>query len=188
MTYACRITSAAAIVSLGCAASQGVPAGSGVERVQIVHTVQGEDVVVTTEEGTVTSEPVDSPLPQVWAALWVAYAELGIPLAIRDTVRTEIGNTGFRPRRIGGMRLSEYLECGRGITATPNADRYDVTVSLKTRLREAEGGGTVLTTELNATAKPRDVSTNAVRCSSKGTLESRIVEGVKGALRAANPS
>ena len=167
---------------LACATSQGVPGGGGTEAMIVSTGGLGEASLRTGVE-TVASRSLDLPPEQAWAVLPAVYEELEVPLAVYDTVDMRIGNTGFRPRRIGGQRLSRYLNCGRGVTATANADRYEVTVSLTTRLTEADAGGTLLWTEIHASAKPRDVSGHPVRCASKGTLETRIVEAVTERLR-----
>jgi hypothetical protein len=137
---------------------------------------------VRTGEGTVTSHTVDSPLEEVWGILPKVYEQLGIGLTTHDPKQRRTGNAGFRPTRIDGTRLSRFFDCGRGVTATPNADRYQVTVALSTTVLGAGDGRTRVDVEVNASAKPRDVSGNAVHCSSKGTLEERIVAAIRGRL------
>lgn len=125
----------------------------------------------------------DAPVDQVWAVLPQIYEELGVPLAMHDAVGKRIGNSSFRARRIGGKRLSQYLRCGgSGPTATPNADRYQVTMSLTTRLSDASEGGTAISTVVGATARPRDVGGSVVNCASTGRLEEQISEMVKEAV------
>ena len=127
-------------------------------------------------EPGVGSRLVDAPLDSVWLALPKAYELLGIPDAGVDAERTMFGNPGYRARRIEGERLSKYVDCGMGATAAPNADQYNVTLSVLTRLTHGEGGGTMVVTTVEATGKPRAVSGNPVYCQSKGTLEARVAQ------------
>ena len=119
---------------------------------------------------------VDAPLDSVWLALPMVYDLLGIPDAGVDAERTKFGNPGYRARRIEGERLSKYVDCGMGVTAAPNADQYNVTLSVLTRLTPGSDGGTMVVTTVEATGKPRAVSGNPVYCQSKGTLEARLGE------------
>ena len=167
---------------LACSTHAGAPGGSGAETVLVATGGVGEASLRTGME-TVTARSVDLPPEQVWAVLPAVYEELGVQLSVYDTVNMQIGNTGFKPRRIGGERLSRYLECGRGMTAASNADRYEVTASLTTRVTESDDGGSLIWTEIHAQAKPRDVSGHPVRCATKGTLETRIVEAVQERVR-----
>ncbi len=125
---------------------------------------------------------VDASPEEVWAALPAVYAELEIPLTVRDPATRTLGNGGFRPRRIAGKRRSTFVDCGYGITATPYADQYQVTMSVVTRVRVGEDGATVVETELTGTAKPRDVSGGVLTCNTKGVLERTILERLRERL------
>lgn len=125
---------------------------------------------------------VAAALDSVWAVLPEVYEALGIAGAGADPERKVFGNPEFKPRRIDGQRLSRYIDCGRGVTAAPRADEFDVTMSVLTRLTAAEGGGTLVQTTVQATGKPRAVSGNPVFCPSRGTLELRVAELVLQAL------
>jgi hypothetical protein len=135
-----------------------------------------------TSEATVVSSAIDAPVENVWRVLPSVYERLDVPLSVLDTVAKQVGNRSFRPRRIGGSRLSKYIDCGRGITATQNADAYQVTMSLLTKVKQADGGGTLLSIEISGNAKPRAVSGNPVRCVSKGTLETFMADLVRERL------
>jgi hypothetical protein len=168
-----------ALSSLGCAASTGTQADSGPEPERVTVISAGNQVleVRSTADGR-TSYWANAPIDHVWAVLPQVFADLDVPLAVHDSVGRRIGNAGFRARRIGGSRLSQFLKSGTGVTATPNADSYLVTVSLTTRLSESDDGGTTISTLVAATAKPRDVGGMTVNCTSTGKLESRISEMV----------
>ncbi len=131
-----------------------------------------------TAEGSATREVIAAGGEEVWTALQVVYEELEIPLAVVNLANGYMGNPDFSPRRIGGQRLSRFLDCGYGMTATPRADDYRVNMGVITRVNAAEGGGTSVVTELVANAEARDVSAAPVQCTSKGRLEATIVERV----------
>ncbi len=127
-------------------------------------------------EPGVGSRLVDAPPDSVWLALPRVYELLGIPDAGADPEQMTFGNLGYRARRVEGERLSKYVDCGMGATAVPNADQYNVTLSVLTRLTPGEDGGTMVVTTVEATGKPRAVSGNPVYCQSKGTLEAKVAQ------------
>ncbi len=141
------------------------------------------DVELTMHSGTLpSSSSVPARVDSVWMTLPIVFEQLGVPTTVVDRAGYRIGNTRFTPRRIEGKRLSQYIECGYGVTSSNNADTYFVTMSLATYLTAREDGGTLIQTSIEASARPREVSGNSVRCASKGTLETRILELVTAVL------
>lgn len=117
-----------------------------------------------------------APAEEAWAELPAVYESLGLPLAFVDAERWELGNGGWSlPERLDGERPSHWLDCGRGIAATPNADAYDVVMSIRSGIT-ATASGSAVETALTGSAGPRDASGGVVACSSRGTLEERIGE------------
>lgn len=168
------------IVALTClACATGVPRESGTQAATYVGGPVIGDMDFYTGEETVVSSAIDAPVESVWSVLPSVYERLDVPLSVLDTLAMQIGNRSFKPRRLGGSRLSKYIDCGRGITATQNADAYEVTMLLLTRVKQADGGGTLLSIEIGGNAKPRAVSSNPVRCVSKGTLEALMADLVR---------
>jgi len=115
-------------------------------------------------------------MSDAWTALAAVYEQLEIPVSVSDSMRWLVGNARVQARRIGGERISRYLECGQASMGRPRADQYEVTYSIFSRLQQEQDGRTILVTELDASARPSSVSTNPVHCSSKGTLEVRIAD------------
>jgi len=115
-----------------------------------------------------------APISAAWQVLAEVYDELGIPVTESDPVAHQLGNAGYRARRIEGRRLSRYLECGFRI-GIPNADVFDVTLRVVTRLTPVADSTRVFTT-VDATGKPRGEAGSRVHCGSRGSLELRIVE------------
>ena len=76
--------------------------------------------------------------------------------------------------------MSTYLDCGRGVTAQPYANLYEVTLSYEVSITRQEVGSS-LDAEMRivATARPRDVRGNPVTCTSKGTLERLVFERLR---------
>ncbi len=128
--------------------------------------------ILNTDRGV--ARLVAAPVESVWRVLAEVYDRLEIPVGLSDPGQRTLGNHGYRTSRIGGVRLSRYLDCGTGMGG-PYADQYVVTVLVLTRLTEAEGGTMVVTT-VDGSAKPRGVSGNAVLCASERRLEVRLTQ------------
>ncbi|HMG17229.1 MAG TPA: hypothetical protein VK573_00785 [Gemmatimonadales bacterium] len=131
---------------------------------------------------------VAAPFDSVWGVLPAVYAAVGISDAAADPEQRVFGNAELKTRRLGGERLSQYIDCGSGVTAVPKADEYEVTLSVLTWLSGAQqsgggaGHGTVISTLVTATARPRALSGNPIYCQSTGTLEQRVAEMVLAEL------
>jgi len=121
-------------------------------------------------------------MDSVLMALPAVYTTLGVPDHGIDPESGIYGNRSFRARRIEGNRLSNYIDCGQGATAVPNADQFQVTMLVVTALAPGEDGGTIVTTTVDATGRPRAVAGNSVHCQSKGELEMRVAQLVMWVL------
>jgi len=132
------------------------------------------------------SGPSTSSLPatvdQVWRVLPAAFDSLGIPVTQVDPVKRVMGNPGFKLRqRLGRVSLSRYVDCGQ-TQVGPNADSYDVHMTILVSLQAAAAGGTTASTNFEVLAKPIAFSQDYSRCSTRGYLESRLMEAVKAQL------
>lgn len=160
---------------LGCA-SQGSGPASPPPPPQTIETgggtrlrVEGQAVIAG---GTITA-PIDS----AWKVVVKVYQELGIQPSILLTDGHTIGNQLVKARRVlGGVPLSRYLNCGAGTGVGPNADYYNVEMSIMTYLLPNTAGATDVRTRIDATATPLSVASNPVVCNSTGVLEQRIVK------------
>lgn len=132
----------------------------------------GRGILVFNEPG-VGARTVGLPLVEIWAAMTTVYEELEIPVEYYNESLFEIGNPGYRARRVEGERMSKYLDCGNSLTG-PRADQYDVLLSIVTRLTPVSSDSTVIETTLDANARPRATSGSSVHCISKGELEMRV--------------
>lgn len=169
----CLVLAAAA----GCASGGGdTPVGAARDRVTTAQgrTGHNDDIRSVSDEqvvdGLILSAPAD-----VWPRLPIAFEELGIEVTYSDPARFAMGNRGFRVRRIDGKRPAEFLDCGYGNTAQPYANLYEVTMGIVVQLVEGEDGGTRAQVRVDGAAKPRGVSGHAVSCTTKRTLERRLL-------------
>src|SRR6185503_15827013 len=131
-------------------------------------------LVVQASDATAQTTVVPLPIHQVWAAVRTVYAQFAIPVNLLRTANYQIGNRGYRPRRVGGERPSYYVDCGSGPGAASYADAYSVTMTVLTTLQQVGYDLTAITTVVTATAKPRDANVDPVPCTSRGTLEQQI--------------
>lgn len=165
-----------------CAGAAATPARQSEPRITDVTDVTDDipETIRLDNESSVQTHVLDAPLDRVWEALQGVYQELELPVSRFEPSEGLIGNDGFRVRRIDGRRMSRYLDCGQGMTE-PNADRFQVTMSLYTTV-DALRGGTQLVIDVDATARPRDVAGNTVHCVSEGQLETLILTRLENRL------
>jgi hypothetical protein len=113
---------------------------------------------------------------KVWRALPAVFDSIGIPVATLDPAKRSIGNSGFKIRgRLKGVPLSRYIDCGNSTQIGPNADSYDVNITLMADVRPAESGTSTVTTTMDAVARPANFAQEYSQCSSKGALETRFI-------------
>jgi hypothetical protein len=119
----------------------------------------------------------------VWRSLPGVFDSLGIPVADLDATKRMIGNTQFKVRgRLKNVPLSRYIDCGTSTQIGPNADSYDVSISLLAEVRPAESGATRVTTIFNAVARPGNFAQDYSQCGSKGLIETQFIDIVKARL------
>jgi len=118
----------------------------------------------------------------VWRALPSVFDSLAIPLNSVDPTTKEIGNSALKTRvRLGKVYLSRYLDCGT-TQIGPNADNYDVVLTVLSRVVAEGTGASKLTTTVQAQARPATYNQAYNACSSKGLIEGRIIELLTAAL------
>lgn len=119
---------------------------------------------------------------RVWKALPAAFDSVAVPIATLDAPSKTIGNEGFKIRqRLGTVALSRYFDCGT-TQIGPNADSYDVFLTVLIQV-QAAGAGSRLVTSVEASARPITFSQAYSRCTSRGTLEARLLDAIKAQLR-----
>lgn len=128
-----------------------------------------------TLDASVQQATVAAPSARVWSVMPSVLDELGVEVGTRDGDLAIIGNQQFDPMQLEGRRPSRYFNCGNSPSGAI-ADRYRVTAYLMVQLDDAPGGGTTVTTVIDAYARQRGVSANSLHCTSKGSLERRMLE------------
>lgn len=124
------------------------------------------------------SSDVGAPPREVLAALRSVYDGLHFPVTELSGGELGVGTGSFRVRRrVGGVPLQQYLDCG-GSPGQPNAETFDIVLSLLSYVTPRADAPTTLTTLTTRTAAlgsdPKYGVGNQLRCSSTGELERRI--------------
>jgi hypothetical protein len=116
-----------------------------------------------------------APPDSAFYALVEAYQGMGVtPNVIVSSSRTVGVRDGGYSQRLGKRRLSEFVSCGSDAAGLPLADQYRVILTALSQVVPAQGGGSVVTTQVSATARNMAQSTDPVRCSSTGRLEAAV--------------
>jgi hypothetical protein len=155
--------------------NSGAPVTPASETVR-VFSPSGTASMRMSSDDAASTRKVTMAADQVWRLLPSVFDSLGIPVTSADPAKRTIGNDGFNVRgRLKGVPLSRYIDCGGSTGIGPNADSYQVNLLFLVGVRPADGGSSVSTT-LQAMAKPVNFAQDYSACSSKGTLETRLVE------------
>ena len=139
-----------------------------------VRVMDFKDAVFESEKDQISSAIPAAPA-EVWAVLSGVFEQVGIPVTGSVPETMTMSSSGFKPRRLEGRRMGRYLDCGVSPSGV-RANTYDITLSVATRVEAAPEGGSVVTTILEAWARPRVTRGDAVRCLTKGELERRLME------------
>lgn len=124
------------------------------------------------------------PIDKVWRALPGVYDSLGIPLTMLDATKHVIGNEGMKIRqRLKDVALSKYIDCGQAQIG-PSADSYDVFLTVTSLVRATSPTETEVATTVEAQAKPITFAQEYSRCSSKGTIETKVASILSARLAA----
>lgn len=175
--------------AVGCASTSasrsGDFGGSGVQTA-VLQNAQGAATGITMVSTTeVNSALINAPVDKAWAALQEAYTTLSIPVTELNQQARTIGNSAYRVRRrIGDVPTMRALDCG-GDSGMPNAETYQLLLTVKSRVIPSDAGGSVVQTTLEGTGKNATTAASSdVRCASMGALEKRIVDLVKAKVAA----
>jgi hypothetical protein len=110
---------------------------------------------------------------RAWELLSKAYESLGLTPTYSDPTKKVIGVQNLVTHKpVGGERLSRLLDCGVDVTG-PNADYYEVHLTVMSGVQATDSGGSKVTTRVAAWAAPNGLS-SSVRCASTGRIEERI--------------
>lgn len=129
------------------------------------------------------SQVIIGTMDAAWTALNVVYSDLKIPITTLVDAQHLVGNESFKVRRrVGEIAMQQILDCGNA-QGIPNAETYDILMSISSYLAPNPKGGLNLITRIDATGRsPNFARENAVACHSTGTLEKDIAERVRKKL------
>ena len=174
---------AIALTTVTACASGGTATPSGAPSSQSVGVVGPGGTVSVATAGRNESNVQTLPFTPdaVWRILPAVFDSLGIPVSTLDQVKHTIGNSGFAVRRrLKTTPLSRFIDCGQ-TQLGPNADDYDVRLTVISEVHPAEGGATVTTT-VEASARPVNYAQEYSNCPSRGALEQRIIDALQARL------
>ncbi|MEP6494405.1 MAG: hypothetical protein ABJF01_17100 [bacterium] len=165
-----------------CACASAGPSTSGRSTETVRVAGSGIGMTLTPNGGaSVTNVAFSS--EQVWRIMPAVFESLGISLTTVDPQKHVIGNEGFKVRKqLGTVTLSKYIECGT-TQIGPNADSYEVYMTILTSVQPGPSGGTAVGTTVEAAARPLTVAQEYSRCSSKSLLESKIIDAINAKMR-----
>jgi len=182
-----RCTSVALLAATGCASAKPGAAPDAAPPVIMTPVTQR---VVLSGGGTVSINTMHvnsgmttlvlAPIDSAWTALKSVYSELGIPVTTLVDASHLIGNEGFKVRRrIGKVPMQRILDCGSA-QGMPNAETYDIMMSISSYLVKNPKAGFNLITRIDASGKSPNFSReSSVNCPSQGELEALIGELVR---------
>lgn len=166
-----------ALLLAGCASgsSDGQMLGSGVQAAASDNpTGTGGEFHLPPDLVTATLEvPVSADV--AWSTLKAVYQELKIPTPEVSESSKTLRNLRFVvSRRLGGQRLSRYLDCGRSATG-PNANTHRLELEIASRVVSLGEGKSRIDTEIAGTGMNIEGTSNTrVLCTSTHQLELRI--------------
>jgi len=171
------------VTTAGMAACASGGAGTAAARTPITQSVGvGSDRLTISPGGGPNINTLDFSPDKVWRILPAAFDSISVPVNHVDPASKSIGNSGFKIRqRLGKTPLSRFIDCGQ-TQIGQNADGYDVYIVLMVQA-VAEGTGTRLLTTFEASARPLTFSQSYSRCSSKASLEARLLAAIRAQLQ-----
>jgi hypothetical protein len=128
-----------------------------------------------------SSQTVAMSIERAWRALPIAYESLGFQIIqLQEASRTIAGQRLRARGTFAGERFSRLLNCGE-TAGLPNADRYDVSLTVVTSLEQA-GEGTLVSTDVQAVATPNTTAGAQVRCVANARIGEIVAARVREAI------
>jgi hypothetical protein len=178
---------AALMGAAGCASS-GSGSGSGssttttvgvTPATQQVTLSSGQNVRINTTTTTVAlSENVPVGPDSAFKVLVKVYTELSVAATTLDSRQRVVGNPSLKVRRrLGGVTLVKYLDCGYK-DGSPNAETYDIVLNLMSSVSGPTPTSATVSTRIEGLATHPVFGSQAV-CTTTGELEKRIAQMVR---------
>lgn len=142
----------------------------------------GGQSIRVTSNATANVTTLPYPIESIWSLMPLVYDSLNVPIGKVEPGVHTIGNDGFKIRqRLGKTSLSRYIDCGQAQIG-PNADSYDVVLTVVTQLTPNNDKTTTVATSVLASAKPVTYNQGYSQCSTKGGLEAKVLSVLRTAL------
>jgi hypothetical protein len=174
-----RIAAVGVTISAFACASAVTPT----QRVESTYIPGASVMSVSGENGTI-SVVIGAPLQTVWRLLPTAFDSVGVSLTLVEPKTHLMANDGFKVRqKLRNERLSAYFECGT-TQVGPNADSYELFLTVRSYLEpiKTDSSRTRMTVAITGAAKPLQFSQDYSRCTSKTSLERRMLDVVANAV------
>lgn len=176
------VLAAAVIPACSSKKSYGGPGGGPTQVSTEIAGGSGAASIATVTAASESQKQLGAPVARVWEVLPAVYEALGIPVTTIVSNEHTVGNSGFKlRRRLGSVPLQRYLECG-GTSGSPNAETYEVNLSVMSQLHDVGNGQTAMVTRVDASARNPFGGQN-VACSSSGLIERRMHEMIAERLK-----
>ncbi len=167
-----RLLSVCLMSALACAANP-TPGPSPVEH-QVIMTGAGSSGLNVVAASTVSTQQIAASVDRVWKVLPAVFDSIAVPVGLVDPQGHTIGNRGLKIRgKLGKVGLARYIDCGT-TQIGPNAESYDINLTVTAALRPTGEGATAMTVDVEASARPMAFAQDPIPCSTKGALEQRI--------------
>lgn len=154
------------------------PVGASTQPVTVVTSTGTQSIQIRQDDG-MNFQVIDVPLEAVWRVLPAVYDSMGVAVTRVDAASRTIGADNVKMRRsLKGTPLSRYFDCGQTQIGA-NADDYEVTVTLLTRVRAASPTSTRVEITTLATARPVARRQNPQNCTTLGTLDAKLLATLK---------
>jgi hypothetical protein len=126
---------------------------------------------------------IAAPPAAVWLAVKKVFADWEIPVTVENPSTHQIGNQNFfKSRQIGGKSMTDFVDCGSGMTG-PKAASYRIYISLLTDVAgDGKGGTTVHVTFVPMGQDVAGGSTDRIPCGTTGRLEQLVLDQVKASV------
>jgi len=171
------------LAAAGCAGSNSSSAPAPASSIMRVSGPAGTNSVALAGNDPSAVRTLSYAPDKVWRALPAVFDSMGIAVALLEPKERKIGNEAYKVRgRLKGVPLSKYIDCGSSTQIGPNADSYDVVLTMLAEVQAAEGGASRLRQTFSAVARPATFSQDYSQCSSKGALEARFISVLTAAL------
>jgi len=171
------------LAAVGCAGSTSGSAPAPASSIMRVSGPAGNSSVSLGGNDPSVVRKIPYAADKVWRALPAVFDSIGIPVAMLEPTSRTMGNEAFKVRgRLKGVPLSRYIDCGNSTQVGPNADSYDVVLTMIVEVHAAESGASSVRQTFTAVARPVNFSQDYSQCPSRSFMEPRFMTLLTAAL------